>query len=211
MNCHPRCFPAVILIAASCVSSGGSPGAAAPADPAGNRQAGEAIRVEPPISVEPYVGRPPIIRVRQSSYWGHSPSFDFVVFDDGAVFFEGKSCVGEVGLRKAILSPVELAGLKALAEPKCAQLFRPIIEGFRMVGCTHVDHAVVSCATIDGDARMGSDCEGSELFGFASDLIDRAKVRIWIGTPARQDSSCRSGKRYTAAEIDRMLGPARAR
>ena len=58
---------------------------------------------------------------------------------------------------------------------------------------------------------MGINCEGSELFLFASDLAESAKIQMWIGTRARQDSSCRSGKRYTATEIDRMLGPPRAR
>ncbi len=161
--------------------------------------------------MEPYAGRRPLVRVRQTSYGGQTPSFGFVVFDDGAVFFEGESCVGDIGLRKATLSQVELGGLKELAEPRCAQLLRPKSAWNELVGCTHADHAMVSCATADGDVRMGINCKGSELFLFASDLAESARIRMWIGTRARQDSSCRSGKRYAATEIDRMLGPPRAR
>jgi hypothetical protein len=204
---HPgRCFPLVILIAASCASSVAPPGATAfPVDPAGAGQLGEATPVESPIDLAPYVGRRPLARVSQDSYWGHSPSFDFVVYDDGAVFFEGISCVAELGLRRATLSPTELTELKALAEPRCAELFRPSKEGSRMAMCTHIDNAMVSCTTADGDLRRGWDCRGSELFSFARGLTDKAKVQGWIGTRARREASCRSGKRYSATQIDRMI------
>ena len=212
MNDPPWCLPVVILVAASCASSRALPDtAAAPVDPVVARQAGEATQVENLVDVQPYVGRRPLARVRQESYWGHSPSFDFVVFDDGAVFFEGKSCVADLGLRKARLSPAELAELKVLAEPRCAELFRPSKEGFTMARCFHIDNARVSCSTADGDLRGGSDCVGSELFSFASDLIGKAKVRRWIGTAARRAPACRSGKRYTATEIDRMISPVQTR
>jgi hypothetical protein len=210
MSYRPRLYAAIMLVGSSCVSSGALPGTSAPDAGAGARHGAESIRLESPVDLEPYVGRRPMVRVKQTSYSGQSPSFDFVVFDDGAVFFEGKACVAEIGLRKAMLSEVELRGLKAQAGPRCAQLLRPTGEMKEMVMCTHADHAMVSCAT-GGDVRLGINCEGSELFWFASDLVEGAKVRKWIGTQARQASSCRSGKRFVAGEIDRMLGPAPVR
>ena len=206
MNHPGRCFPVVILIAASCAGTAVEPGGATElVDPAGAGQVGEATPVENPIDVAPYVGRRPLARVSQESYWGQSPSFDFVVYDDGAVFFEGISCVADMGLRKATLSPAALTELKALAEPRCAQLFKPSKEGASMVMCTHVDSAMVTCTTADGDLRWGWHCHGSELFSFAWGLAGKAKVQGWVGTRARREASCRSGKRFTATQIDRML------
>ena len=207
MNGPWRCCPALILVALSCVNSGAATGTAPPIDP----DPGEAMRVERSADVEPYVGRRPVVRVKHDAYGAQQPSFDFAVFDDGAVFFEGESCVGDIGLRKGTLSQVALAALKALAEPRCAQLPSPEPGKYALVGCIHGPRAMVSCATTGGDERMGMDCLGSEVSRFAYDLIEKAKVMIWIGTPARRDSSCRSGKRYTATEIDRMLGSPAAR
>jgi len=152
--------------------------------------------------LHPYVRQRPLIRVTQ---WDEparrAGSYDLVVFDDGAAFFEGRHWVVGIGFRTVRLSGEKLAALREELATTCPMLRET--KDF----CTDSGSVAVVCHLGLQDYSGRASCDGQpdqagrHAINVAATVLDKVGIRSWA-TPNPSGAD-----RYAGGEIERTLSP----
>ena len=159
--------------------------------------------------------RPPLVKVASgpsslSADSARSPSFDFAVFDDGTVAYEGQQCVKVGGLSLTRLSTEDLQGLRDYLATACStEAGSGVSDGDEL--CARKDEKVqITCSTgkrvlsTTERCRDGADGVGKAQ-SLANDLARRIHVDAWIGTPTERQACEPGASALSAGELKLMM------
>lgn len=163
-------------------------------------------------------GRMPLVKVASgpaslSGDSARSPSYDFAVFDDGTVAYEGQQCVKVGGLSLTRLSIAELQGLRDYLGTACATEAGSATSDENEL-CARKDEKVqITCSTgkrvLSTTERCSDGPDGvGKAQALANELASRIHVDGWIGTSTERQACEPGASALSAGELRLMMrGP----